>query len=100
MKEFMTFIAAVAVLAVAQTLAQALVVVLMILALLGVVAFPRQTFGLIASLGLLVLATKEPVYCVAALGAVGVAVAVAGRAGRAGASAKPTVLQLPDRSRD
>ena len=76
MREIMTFLTAVVVLAIAQTLTTALGIVLLFFGLMGVVAFPRQTFGLIGSLGLLVLALKEPAVCVVALGAIGVAMAI------------------------
>lgn len=76
MREFMTFLTAVVILAIAQTLTTALGIVLLIFALMGVVAFPRQTFGLVASLGLLVLALKEPAVCAAALGTIGVAATI------------------------
>lgn len=82
MKEVLTFLTALAVLAIAQTLTTALGIVLCIFALMGVVAFPRQTFQLIASLGLLVLALREPAVCAAALGAIGVAAVIADRIGR------------------
>ena len=58
MKEALTFLTAIVILAIAQTLTTALGIALLIFALMGVVAFPRQTFQLIASLGLLVLALK------------------------------------------
>lgn len=79
MKEAFTFLTALAILAIAQTLATALGIVLLILAFMGVVAFPRQTFGLIASLGLLALALREPAVCAAALGAVAIVVAITSR---------------------
>lgn len=76
MREFLTFLTAVVILAIAQTLTTALGIALLIFALLGVVAFPRQTFGLIASLGILSLALQQPFTCVAALALVGVAIVV------------------------
>lgn len=97
MREFMTFLTAVVILAIAQTLTTALGIVLLIFALMGVVAFPRPTFGLLASLGLLVLALKEPAVCAAGLGAIGVSVVVADRImrWRAFRSLPPTVALLP-----
>lgn len=79
MREFLTFLTAIAILAIAQTLTSALGIVLLIFAVMGVVAFPRQTFGLIASLGLLALTLRAPAYCAAALGAIGVAVIIVDR---------------------
>ena len=79
MREFLTLMTALVVLTIAQTLTTALGIVLLIFALMGVEAYPRPTFGMIASLGLLVLALKAPVACAATLGAIGVAIAVAGR---------------------
>ena len=97
MREFMIFLTAVVILAIAQTLTTALGIVLLIFALMGVVAYPRRTFQLIGSMGLLVLALNEPACCVAALGAVGVAVAVANRVTRKRARRRPTmpILLLP-----
>ncbi|WBH15287.1 hypothetical protein [Sphingomonas radiodurans] len=74
MKEFLTFLTAVVILAIAQTLTSLLGIVLLIFALLGVIAYPQRTFQLIASLSLLVLALKEPAYCIAALSAIGAVV--------------------------
>jgi hypothetical protein len=79
MRETMTILTAIVILAIAQTLTTALGIVLLIFALMGVVAFPRPTFGLIASLGLLILALREPAVCAAALGAIGVTCVLADR---------------------
>lgn len=76
MREFLTFLTACAVLAIAKTLAAALGVALCILALLGIVAYPRQTFGLVASIGLLELALRAPAASAGAIGAVGVAIVI------------------------
>ena len=97
MREFIVFLTAVVILAVAQTVANALGIVLLIFALITVVTFPRVTFQLIASLGLLALALKEPAYCVASLGAVSVALVVAGRVrSSTPAAVKSAVLLLRD----
>jgi len=94
MREFMTFLTAVVILAIAQTLTTALGIVLLIFALMGVVAFPRQTFGLVASLGLLVLALREPAVCAAALGAIGVATVATDRLRRRSVDPSTTVVPL------
>jgi len=101
MKEAFTFLTAVAVLAVAQTLTTALGIVLLILALMGVVAFPRRTFQFFASLGLLVLALKEPAACISALAAVAVAAVVGKRLPRQPEYPPyrgPVLLPKPDQS--
>lgn len=102
MREFMTFLTAVIILAIAQTLTTALWIVLLIFALMGFVAFPRRTFQLIASLGLLVLALEEPAYCVGAMALIGVTVAATGRAlqWRASRSVPRAVALLPAPRRD
>ena len=79
MREFIVFLTAVVILAIAQTLASALGIVLLIFALMTIITFPRLAFQLIASLGLLALALKEPAYCVATLGAVAVTIVITGR---------------------
>jgi hypothetical protein len=95
MREAFTFLTAVVILAIAQTLTTALGIVLLIFALMGVVSFPRPTFGLIASLGLLVLALKEPAVCAAALGAIGIASVLADRLRRRPVRIPPAPPRLP-----
>lgn len=95
MREIMTFLTAVVVLAIVQTLTTALGIVLLFFALMGVVAFPRQTFGLIASLGLLILAIKEPAVCAAALGAIGITCVLADRLRRRTIRIPPAPPRLP-----
>jgi hypothetical protein len=95
----MTFLTAVVVLAIAQTLTTALGIMLLFFALMGVVAFPRQTFGLIASLGLLVLALKEPAVCAAALGGIGITMVLADRLRRRPIRVSPVPPRLPPAAR-
>mgnify|MGYP004527985855 CR=1 FL=1 len=97
MREFLTFLTAVVILAAAQTLATALGIVLLIFVLMGVVAFPRRTFQLIASLGLLALALKAPVVCAGALGAVAIAVVLFGREKKHRTLPAPARLLAPNR---
>ena len=82
MKEALTFFTAVLILAIAQILSKALGIVLLLFALLGAISHPRHTLGLILCLALLALALKKPTACVAALGAIGVTVAVSNGARR------------------
>lgn len=79
MKAATPFFTVLLVLAVAQILTKALVIVLLILGLLGAFALPRQTFGLIALFGLVTLAQQKPAYCIAALGAIGVVIVITDR---------------------
>lgn len=99
MREFLTFLTALAVLAVAQSLTTMLGVVLPILALMGVVAHPRRTLGLVAALGLLTLALQRPVECIAAASVLGIAfaaaVALRGRGRRRPRPAPPLLLPRP-----
>ena len=100
MREFMTFLTAVVILAIAQTLTAALGIVLLIFALMGVVAYPRRTFGLIASLGLLALALKEPGVCAGILGAIGITVFLADRIKRRPSNIPSAPLLLTSTSAD
>jgi hypothetical protein len=79
MKAATSFFTVLMVLAIAQILTKALGFALLIVALLGAIAAPRQTFGLVALLGLLTLAQKKPAYCIAAIGAIGVAIVISNR---------------------
>ncbi len=91
MREFLTLLTAVAILAIAQTLYAALAVALLMFAVMGVVAFPKRTFQLIGALGLLALALRAPAACAAAIGAMGVTAVTAGCFLRR----KPPALPMP-----
>jgi hypothetical protein len=79
MKEFITFLTACVVLGIAQSLLAALSMALLIFALMGAISHPRETFGFAFCLGVLLLALSAPAVCAAALGAIGVAVVIAGQ---------------------
>jgi hypothetical protein len=93
MKTAANLLTALMVLAIAQTLTKALCIVLLIFTLMGAVTMPRQTFALIAALGLLTLAQQKPAYCIAALGTIGIAAVITGRAGPRVASSTPLLLE-------
>jgi len=79
MKEFMTFLTACVVLGIAQSLVAALSMALLIFAFMGALSHPRETFGFAFCLGMLILALHAPTACAAALGTVGLALAITGR---------------------
>ena len=82
MKEFITFLTACVVLGIAQSVTAALGMALLIFALMGAISHPRETFGFAFCLGMLILALRAPAACAAALGLIGVAVAIANQVQR------------------
>lgn len=76
MRDFLSFLTALALLALVQALTAALSMALLVLVLMGAVVFPRQTLALMIGVSLLATATGAPAACAAALGAIGVAVVV------------------------
>lgn len=100
MKEFITFLTACVVLGIAQSLVAALSMALLIFALMGAISHARETFGFAFCLGMLMLALNAPAVCAAALGAIGVTVAIINRVKRPSETPLPLphVITLGDRT--
>ncbi len=96
MDRLLTFMTACVVLAIANAFTTALGIALLFAALLGAISHPRQTFGLAFALGMVALALKQPLACVAALGTLGLAIIITDKIGRrVMAAPAPPVLLLP-----
>lgn len=96
MKTLTTFLTACVVLGIAQSLVAALSMALLIFALMGAISHPRETFGFAFCLGVLMLALNAPAMCAAALGAVGVTVAITRRMRRQSVPLRPVLLPSTD----
>lgn len=76
MKDFLSFLTAVALLALVQAITAALSTALLVLALMAAVVFPRQTLALMCGVSLLATATGAPAASAAAIGAAAVAIII------------------------
>ncbi|KQM49311.1 hypothetical protein ASE69_11095 [Sphingomonas sp. Leaf208] len=79
MNTTLKLLTALVILAIAQTLTTALGIVLLMLALMAAITHPRETLGFAFCSGMLMLALNAPAVCAAALGAIGVTVAIINR---------------------
>lgn len=100
MNATLRLLTALVMLAIAQTLTTALGIVLLMLALIAALIHPRETFGFAACLGFLLLVLNAPIACAAALGTIGVAVAIAGRRKGPCRQSTPVSLLLAPPSRN
>ncbi|MES3154222.1 hypothetical protein [Sphingomonas faeni] len=90
---------ALVILAIAQILTTALGIVLLMLALMAAITHPRETLGFALCFGMLMLVLNAPAVCAAALGAIGVTVAIVNRVRRPGETLPLSqVVTLGDRT--